>query len=219
MSVSKSGNNSGSENVRKKLYVKFMVCLRDKIVVQSELDRLGLKYRISVQGAIEFLEVITKIQYYELKKSLSKSGLILLDEQESMLIDRIINTIVEVIHYTDKLPKISFSEIINEQTGLRDESILKIFSDVKGMSVMQFIIIQKIERAKELLLYENRSLSEIADILNYKNQDYLVAQFKKLTGLTPAFFIELKNERSKITSQSAKVSNVTKSPEPNHLNN
>jgi len=208
MSVSKSGNNNGSDIVGKKLYVKYMVCLRDKMVVQSELNRLGFKFRISVHGAIELYEEITKVQYNELKKSLSKSGLILLEEKESMVIDKIINTIVEVIHYTDKLPRLNFEDIINEQTALRSESILKIFSDVKGMSVLQFIVIQKIERAKEMFLYEDRSLPEIADILNYKNQDYLIAQFKKITGLTPSYFRELKNERSKITSQSSKDSSA-----------
>jgi len=206
MSVSKFGNNNDSDIVGEKLYVKYMVCLRDKMIVQSELDRLGLTFRMSDQGAIEFLDEITKIQYNELKKGLSKSGLILLEGQESMLIDRIINTILEVIHHSDKLPKISFTDIINEQKEMRGESILKIFSDVKGMSVIQFIVIHKIERAKELLLYENRSLPEIADILNYKNQDYLVVQFKKLTGLTPAYFMKLKNERRKLLLKAQKIS-------------
>lgn len=178
-----------------------MVCLRDKLTVQSVMNKQGLNYRITVHGAIELLEEITKVQYHELKMGLSKSGLILLDEKESMLIDRIINTIVEVVHYTDKLPKMSFRDIISKYVISGDESILQIFSDVKGMSVLQFIVIQKIERAKELMLYEDMPLPEIAELLNYKNQDYLIAQFKKTTGLTPFYFKRLKKERMKIAEK------------------
>lgn len=185
-----------------KLYVKYMVCLRDKMILRSELDRLGLKYEITVFGAIGFLDEITKAQYDGLKKNLSKSGLVLLDKKRSMLIDRIINTIVEEIHYTDKIPKLNYADLINISSGSDDESILKIFSDVKGMSVLQFIVTQKIERVKELLLYDDKPLSEIAELLNYKNEENLIAQFKKVTGLTPSYFTQLKKARQEISSKS-----------------
>jgi len=191
------------KSIRKKLYVKYMVCLRDKILVQSVLNEQGLNYRISAHGAIEFLSDFTIEQYRKLFKELSKSGLILLDEKQSMLIDRIINTIVEVIHYSDTLPKLNFTDLINDQVILGEESILKIFSDVKGMSVLQFIVIQKIERAKELLLYDEMSLAEIAELLNYKDQNYLSAQFKQVTGLTPSYFKRLKKARLKIVKKRA----------------
>lgn len=194
-------NNNGIEDIHTKLYVKYMVCLRDKLNVQSVLNKQGLNYRISVHAAVEFLEEITKIQQSEIKRDLSKSGLILLDEKESMLIDRIINTIIEVVHYSDSLPKLNFRDIISKQLVSDEDAILKIFSDVTGMSVMQFIVIQKIERAKELMLYEDMPLPEIAELLNYKNQDLLIAQFKKITGLTPSFFITLKKERFKIAEK------------------
>jgi len=196
-----SSNNHKDTEAIKKLYVKYMVCLKDKMLVQSALEKQGLKYKFSFHGAIEFFEEFTGVQYHELKMSLLKSGLILLDEKESMLIDRIISTIVEVIHYTDTLPKLNFAELISDHAGSESESILKIFSDVKGMSVLQFIVIQKIERAKELLLYDDLSLSEIADILRYKNENYMFAQFKKVTGLSPTYFKRLKNERMEIAEQ------------------
>lgn len=202
MKASKLSSNNNSQNcdtVAKKLYVKYMVCLRDKLALKSVLDEQGLNYSITVHGAIEFLEETTKVQIHELKKTLARSGLTLLDEKESMLIDRIINLIIEVIHYTDELPKISFADFISEYAGSGKESILKIFSDVKGMSVLQFIVIQKIERAKELLIYDEKSLPEIAEILNYRNHDYLIAQFKKTTGLTPAYFKRLRKERMKVS--------------------
>lgn len=182
-----------------RLYVKYMVSLRCKIIAKSELDALELKYSLSPHGAIEFDEEITEGQYDQLKKNLMRSGLVLLSESNSMLIDKIITTIVEIIHYSDSLPKLNFRDLISSQTLSSNESILKIFSDVKGMSILQFIIIQKIERAKELMLYEDHSLSEIADILNYKNKDYLLAQFKKVTGLSPSYFKRLRNERLKIS--------------------
>ena len=185
------------ESVNKELYVKYMVCMRDKLLVKSELDQMGITYRLSVHGAIVFLGEITTVQQNMLKKRLLKSGLVLLDEEESKVIGRIINTIVEIIHYSVELPRIRFEDIISEHSEIARESVLKIFSDVKGMSVIQFIVTQKIERAKELLLYEERSLSDITDILNYKNQNYLVAQFKKYTGLTPDYFKKLKKERMK----------------------
>lgn len=183
------------EVVSKKLYVKYMVSLRCKLIVKDELKKLDIKYSISVHGAIVFLQPITDYRLNELNQNLQKSGLVLLDEPNSLLIDKIINTIIEVIHYSDELPKVNFADVISDKFGSDNESILKIFSDVKGMSVMQFIILQKVERIKELLLYEELTLKEMADKLYYKNEDFLVAQFKKHTGLTPAYFKELKKER------------------------
>jgi AraC-like DNA-binding protein len=196
-----SSNNHKDKKAVKKLYVKYMVCLRDKMLVQSVLEKQELNYKFSIHGAIELYEEVTNVQYQELKMGLLKSGLKLIDEKESMLIDRIINTIIEVIHYTDALPKLNFTDIISEIAGSTSDSILKIFSDVKGMSVLQFIVIQKIERAKELMLYDDMPLSEIAEILNYKNEHYMFAQFMNVTGLSPAYFKRLKNERMKIAEQ------------------
>ncbi|MAO64117.1 MAG: AraC family transcriptional regulator [Balneola sp.] len=192
------------EFVSNKLYVKYMVSLRCKMIVKSEIEDLGLNYKITPHGALEFHEQITVEQYDLLKNKLLKSGMVLLNESESMLIDKIINTIIEVVHYSENLPKLNFTDLINKHAISGDESLLKIFSDVKGVSVLQFIINQKIERAKELLLYDEISLSEIADSLNYKNKNYLLAQFKKVTGLTPSYFKRLKKERTKNAEQLSK---------------
>ena len=199
--LNSGNNNSDLDAVRKKFYVKYMVCLRDKLLLKSILDDQGIKYNISTHGAIECYDDITEVQINEIRKGLAKSGLILLDENESKLIDRIINTVVEVVHYSNSLPKLSFSDLIHEHLVSGNESILKIFSDVKGMSVLQFIVTQKIERAKELLLYEDLSLEEIADILHYKNKNLLIAQFKKFTGLTPSYFKRLRRERKETANK------------------
>lgn len=184
--------------VATKRYVKYMVSLRCKMVVKEQLEKAGLTYSISPHGAIEFREETTQTQLEELNENLLKSGLELLDENNSMLIDRIINTVIEVVHYSEELPNLSFEDIIGNGLGSNSESILKIFSDVKGMSIMQFIVLQKIERVKQLLLYDNLSLAEIAEKLRYKNEHYLIAQFKKYTGLHPTYFKKIKNERMSV---------------------
>jgi len=189
----------------KKLYVKYMVSLRCKLVVKEELKKMGIKHAITAQGAIDFFDEIAESQFIELKKNLQKSGMELLDQNNSMLVDRIMNTIIEVIHYSDELPKLSFSDVISEKIHSGEEAILKIFSDVKGISLMQFIVIQKIERVKELLLYDDLTLPEIAGKLNYKNEQYLAAQFKKHTGLTPSYFRQLRKERMGISVQTNKL--------------
>ena len=194
------------EVVSKKLYVRYMVSLRCKLIVREQLKKLNIKHSISVQGAIIFLELVTEYRLNELKQKLKKHGLILLNEQESMLIDKMINMIIEVVHYTDELPKMTFDDLIDHRIGNEKESILKIFSDVKGMSVLQFIVNQKIERAKELLVYEGLSLSEIAEKLNYKNEALFISQFKKLTGLHPDYFSGLKKQRENNHTQAGRMS-------------
>lgn len=177
-----------------------MVSSRCKKIVSAEVNKLGIEYRITLHGAFEFLESITPDQINELKTNLLKSGFVLLDETESMLVDRIIISIMEIIHYSDTLPKTGFSELIRKRIGYGDESVFKIFSDVKGMSLVQFIVSQKIERVKAFLLYDDLSLAEIADKLSYKNEHYLAAQLKKVTGLTPSYFVNIKKKRRSNTN-------------------
>ena len=179
-----------------------LTCINVELgTVKSELDNLGLAYIYSPHGAIDFYDGISEKQMTQLHNNLLKSGLALLSENESKFIDRIINTIIEVVHYSDALPSLGFADVINEHSIVGDESILKIFSDVKGMSILQFIVVQKVERVKEMMLYEDITLSEIAKILNYKNENYLVAQFKKITGLTPCDFKRMRLERLKVAER------------------
>jgi AraC-like DNA-binding protein len=206
------------EDGNKKLYVKYMVCLCDRENVRSELDKLGIRYSISIHGAIEFHEKITTVQINELKKGLSKTGMVLMNANESAMIERIIDTVVQVIHQSDKLPEVKFKDILTDPLSLRTESVLKIFSDVQGMSLLQFIVLQKIDRMKELLLYDDLPLSEIAQKLNYKNTEQMTAQFMKFTDLTPGYYRNFKKERNKIISQSFQQSNLNKSMGQSRLN-
>ena len=180
-----------------KLYVRYMVSLRCKLIVRDELRKLGIEYQITDYGGIEFPEGLSTTQENELRENLQNSGLELLGKSESLLIDKIMNTIIDVIHYSEKLPDISYKEIIHENLGDSSESILKIFSEVKGVSITQFIVDQKIEWAKELILYEDLSLTEIAKNLKYRNVNLFISQFRKITGLHPSYYVELKENRAK----------------------
>jgi AraC-like DNA-binding protein len=198
-----------------KLYARYMVSLRCKNLVKDELNKLDIKHVISPYGAIEFLDEVTQKELDTLQSSLHKLGFNLLSVHDSKLIDRIVLTIIDVIHNFDELPRVEFQEIVNKELGLINQPVLKIFSDVMGMSVIQFIVIQKIERIKELLIYDDLSLSEITDTLNYKSEEFLIAQFKKFTGLTPAHYKKFKKERNKIISKSLIDSNGNRSPSLN----
>lgn len=138
---------------------------------------------------------LTEVEREKLRKILLKSGLELMDDKKAMLIEKIKNVIIEMVHYTDELPKVNYSEYISEKLGLDYTHISKIFSEVKGITIEQFIIAHKIERVKELLLYDELNLTQISYIMNYSSVSHLSKQFKKVTGLTPSFFKQLKDKK------------------------
>jgi len=178
-----------------KLYIKFMVSLRCKLIVKEELQKLGLKYVVIDLGVVEVMEEITRDQRELLKANLLRSGLELLDDKRSILIEKVKNVITELIHYTDELPRVNYSDYISEKLGYDYTYLSNIFSEVKGTTIQQFIIINKIERVKELLLYDELNLTEIAYKLHYSSVAHLSNQFKKITGLSPSFFKQLKQKR------------------------
>ena len=180
-----------------KLYIKFMVSLRCKMMVKDELKKLGLNYVIVDLGKVEILEDITQEQRERLSKNLLKSGLELLEDKKSILIEKIKNVITEMIHYSDELPKINYSDYISEKLNYDYTYLANIFSEVKGITIQQYIIIHKIERVKELILYDELSLSEISYKLHYSSPAHLSNQFKKITGLTPSFYKQMKQKRDK----------------------
>lgn len=180
-----------------KLYIKYMVSLRCKILVMDELKKLGLHYVLVDLGMVEILEEITDEQRAQLKKSLMKSGLELLDDKRSIIIEKIKNLIIEMIHYSDELPKMNYSDYISDSLGYDYTYLANIFSEVKGITIQQFIITHKIERVKELLIYDELNLTEIAYNLHYSSVAHLSNQFKKITGLTPTYYKQLKDKRKK----------------------
>ena len=174
-----------------------MVSMRCKMVVRQELQKLGLHYVNVDLGTIEVLEDITDLQKELLDINLKKFGLELLDDTRKILIEKIKAVIIEMIHYSDELPKVNYSDYISEKLGYDYNYLASTFSEVKGVTIQQFIIMNKIERVKELLLYDELNLTEISYRLNFSSVAHLSNQFKKVTGLTPTYFKKLKKKRFK----------------------
>ena len=172
-----------------------MVSLRCKMVVKEELNKLGLRYVVVELGMVEIPEDITQQQRAELKKNLHRSGLELLDDKKSILIEKIKNVIIEMIQSSDEVNKINYSDHIAKELNEDYTNLSNIFSEVKGITIQQFIITNKIERVKELLLYDEINLTEIAYKLHYSSVAHLSNQFKKITGLSPSFFKKLGQRR------------------------
>jgi len=172
-----------------------MVSLRCKMLVEEELLKLGLDYVVLNLGMVETAREITHEKRIQLKNNLLKSGLELLDDKRSILIERIKNVIVEMIHYNDEIPKMNYSGYLSEKLGYDYTYLSNTFSEVQGITVQHYIIKHKIEKVKELLLYDELNLTEIAHRLHYSSPSHLSNQFKKVTGLTPSFFKKMKKKR------------------------
>ena len=178
-----------------KLLIKNMVSLRCKLIVKSELEKMHLHFGIVELGEVEIEQDLSAEQQQELKTSLLKFGLELLEDKKSMLIEKIKNIVVEMIHYTEEPPLLNFSAFLSEKLDYDYNYLSNLFSEVKGTTIEHFIIAHKIERAKELLIYNELTLTEIAEKLHYSNVAHLSNQFKKVTGLTPSFFKKMKHKR------------------------
>ncbi|MBC7383779.1 MAG: AraC family transcriptional regulator [Bacteroidia bacterium] len=170
------------------LFVKNMVSMRCKMVVESVLDELGLHYTVVELGNVKIKENLSAEQHALLETTLLKYGLELKDDKKNMLIEEIKNVIIEMVHYSDEPPKINFSNYLSEKLKYNYTYLSNLFSEVKGTTVEHFIIAHKIERVKELLVYDELTLSEIAWKLHYSSVGHLSSQFKKVTGLTPSHF-------------------------------
>jgi len=178
-----------------KIYIKYMVSLRCKMMVKVELEKLGIQYKTIDLGMVETFEIINDELWEKLKNNLLRSGLELLDNKKSILIEKIKNVITEMIHYTDELPNVNYSDYISGKLDYDYTYLANTFSEVKGITIQQFIIIHKIEKVKELLLYDELNLTEISNKLHYSSVAHLSNQFKKITGLTPSYYKQLKQKR------------------------
>jgi len=172
-----------------------MVSNRCKMAVKEELKKLGLHFIVVDLGEIEIMETLTTEQHDQLKAGLLNSGLELMDDKRSVLIEKIKNVITEMIHYSDEVPKMNYSDFISEKLDYDYTYLSNLFSEIKGITIQQFIIVNKIERAKELLLYDELNLTEISYKLNYSSVAHLSNQFKKVTGLSPTHFKLLKDKK------------------------
>ncbi|HET9825926.1 MAG TPA: helix-turn-helix domain-containing protein [Chitinophagaceae bacterium] len=178
-----------------KLFIKYMVSIRCKMLVKDELERLGLHCNKVELGEADIIEDIAPEQREQLNHALKKAGLELMDDKGAMLGEKIKNVIVEMIHYLDEPPLTKYSVYLCEKLNYDYSYMANLFSEVRGMTIEQFIIIHKIERVKELLVYDDLSLTDIAEKLHYSSVAHLSNQFKKTTGLTPSHFKKLKDKR------------------------
>jgi len=175
-----------------------MVSIRCKMAVKAALDAMGVQYRSVELGEIDVKEDLTPDQLNTLKNLLKETSLVLMDDKKSMLIEKIKNVIVEMVHYSEEPLAVNFSEFLSKKLSHDYTYMASLFSEVSGTTIEHFVIAHKIEKVKELLLYDELNLTEISYKLNYSSVAHLSNQFKKVTGLTPTYFKNLKAYKKRI---------------------
>lgn len=178
-----------------KLYIKNMVCSRCKMVVKSELEKLGLRPLAVDLGEVEIADELEGYQRQDIHATLQKFGFALLDDKKSVVIERVKNLIVDLVQNKNNQLKTNLSDYLSRELNHDYTHITNLFTQVEGTTIEQYFIAQKIERVKELLVYDELTLSEISYQLNYSSVSHLSKQFKKVTGLTPSHYKQLKEKK------------------------
>ena len=176
-----------------KIFIQNMVSLRCKMMVKSEMDKLGIAFKSINLGEVKLANPLSVCRIQNLKTALQKSGLEVIDDKKTMMIEKIINIIIEMVHYSKDLPPVTFSTFLQKKMKLDYHKMAEIFSKTKGVTIEHFIIKHKIEKVKELITYDKLNLTEISYMMNYSSLAHLSRQFKQVTGLTPTFFKSLSN--------------------------
>jgi len=172
-----------------------MVSNRCKMAVKEELRKLDLHFIVVDLGEVEIMETLSTEERNELKAGLIASGLELMDDKKAILIEQIKNVIIEMVHHSDEVIKVNFSNYLSDKLHHDYTYMANLFSEVQGTTIEQFIISHKIERIKELIIYGELNITEIAWKMNYSSVAHLSNQFKKMTGLSPSHFRQLKDKR------------------------
>lgn len=172
-----------------------MVCIRCQMVVKAELEKLGLHYVDVKIGEANIIEDPSPEQLTRLDAALRKTGLEIMDDKKSILVEKIKNVIIDLVHYSEEQIKVNLSDYLSEKLNYDYTYLANLFSDVKGITVEKFYLAHKIEKVKELIVYDELTLTEIAYRMNYSSSAHLSNQFKKITGLTPTHFKMLKNKK------------------------
>jgi len=172
-----------------------MVCIRCQMVVKDDLKKLGIRYTNVKIGEAELVDNITEEQIEKLDVALKKSGLQLMDNKKSILVEKIKSAIIELVHYTEEQIKVNLSDYLSEKLDYDYTYLANLFSEVKGITIEKFYLAHKIEKVKEMIVYDELSLTEISYRMHYSSVAHLSNQFKKITGLTPTHFKMLKNKR------------------------
>lgn len=177
------------------IHVKHMVSLRCKMKVKEDLTKLGLHYGAVELGTVELKDEITAAQRVQLKIALLCSGLELMDDKKAILVERIKNVITEMVHVSEELPKLKFSTFLSMKLGYDYTYLANLFSESIGTTIEHYLIDSRIELAKELLQDDELNLTEISYRLHYCSVAHLSGQFKKVTGVTPTFFMRMNHKR------------------------
>lgn len=184
------------------LFIKNMVCDRCVLVVQQQLDRMGLPPVSIRMGEVELAAQPSPEQLDTLRGNLQSLGFELLDNRKSTIVERTKNAIIQLIHHHQGEPdNRKLSVFLEEKLGIDYHQLTTLFSSVEGVTIEKYAILQRVEKAKELLMYDEQSLSQIADQLGYSSVQHLSQQFKKITGLTPSHFKQLKDNKRKPLDQ------------------
>jgi YesN/AraC family two-component response regulator len=171
-----------------KIYIKNMVCIRCKMVVKDQLKKISVRNAVVNLGEVSVTDTITDTQLEDFRVGLLKFGLVVLNDKKSTLVDKIKNVIIELVHYKEEPLQVNFSDYLSQTLNHEYTYMANLFSQVEGVNVEHYLITHKIERVKELLVYDKLSLTEISYKLNYSSVAHLCNQFKKITGLTPSHF-------------------------------
>jgi AraC-like DNA-binding protein len=165
------------------------------MVVKSELEKIGIHYSAVELGEVDVVENLTKAQLETLGAALKLTGLELMEDNKKILVEKIQTTIISLVHFSDDQIKTNLSDYLSEKLNHNYTYLSNLFTEIKGNTIEQFYLANKIEKVKELLVYDELSLTEIAWKLHYSSVSHLSNQFKKMTGLTPSHFKNLKNRK------------------------
>jgi len=178
-----------------KIFIRNMVCIRCQMVVKAELEKLDVGYVNVKIGEVNTIKDVSKEQLQKLDIALRKSGLELMDDKKSILVEKIKSAVIELVHYTDDQIKTNLSDYLSEKLNYDYTYLANLYSEVKGSTIEKLYLTHKVEKVKELIVYDELNLSEIAYQLHYSSVAHLSNQFKKITGLSPSHFKKLKNKR------------------------
>lgn len=178
-----------------KLFLKYMVSLRCKILVKAELEKLGLHWITVELGEAVIKEDISADMWKKLDQQLRKSGIELIEDKKSIFIEKIKIIIIELVHYSEEPLQVNLSDYLQQKLEHEYTHLANLFSESQGITIEHFYIMHRVERIKELLMYDELNITEIAWQMHYSSVAHLSAQFKKITGLTPSFFKKIKQKK------------------------
>jgi len=183
-----------------RLYIKYDGIVACRVILQEQLERLGISYKLLELGEIEISNSVSKDSLAELQDTLNRYSIFIVSNEKSQLIQKIKDAIVEMVYEKDKLPSVTTSQYLSEKLNFSYGYITNTFSEYTYTSIENFIIIQKIERAKKLIIEDELTLTEVSYKLSYSSVAYLSSQFKKVTGLTPSAFKRIVDKRRSLSN-------------------